>query len=164
MGRKQIQAEPLTNAEKQARYRAKNNYVKDQLELLKAPLPVLNPDAMREAMLSSAKQELQEKWETELKTERMAAERKQGRENAKRADKNWKYGKITGICDTADFFIGKNMVDIAQNILTHFCIDRETVVVALQVDKRTKSMTLESLDKSGAWGYVKGLTLFNFLM
>ena len=60
-------------------------------------------------------------------------------------------GRITGICQAAAFFIGKDRADIAQSLLSHFMIDRETAEAALQADRRTRNMTLESLDKSGAW-------------
>ena len=119
MGRKRIQAEPLTNAEKQARYRASQ---KAKLEALKAA------------------------------TERIAAKRKRGRELAKKADQNYTHGRTVGICNSAAFLAGKDRADIARAILSHFCVDRETAEAALQTDKRTKSITLESLDKSGAWG------------
>jgi hypothetical protein len=31
-------------------------------------------------------------------------------------------------------------------------IERETAAAALEADKRTRNMTLASLDKAGAWG------------
>jgi len=51
----------------------------------------------------------------------------------------------------AAFFIGKDRVDIAQHLLTHFMVDREKAEAVLQKDKRTKNLTLESLGKAGAW-------------
>ena len=45
----------------------------------------------------------------------------------------------------------RDRVDIAQHLLQHFMIDREKAVGALEADKRTKSLTLASLDKSGAF-------------
>jgi hypothetical protein len=46
----------------------------------------------------------------------------------------------------------KTGYNIAQALLSHFMIDREKAGAALEADKRTKSLTLESLDKAGAWG------------
>ena len=94
-------------------------------------------------------------WEEELKAEQLAAARKQGREIAKRADKNFEHGRITGICAAASFFIGKDRVDIAQALLTHFCVTENTANSVLQADKRVHNMTLEYLKKYGCFNEVK---------
>ena len=150
MGRKRIQAEPLTAAEKQRRYRAKQKEKFDTLVAIAIGTPADAPDMA--ALRESIKQELKASWEPELKVERMAAERKQGRELARQKDKNREHGRIEGICSAADFFIGRDRVDIAQTLLSHFYIDREKAAAVLEADKRTKSMTLASLDRAGAWG------------
>ena len=147
MSRKRINKEPLTNAEKQRRYREKQ---KAKLESLKAAAdggPAPDLAAMRETI----KTELKTSWEPELKAERIAAQRKRGRELAKKADQSHDKGRIIGICMSAAFFIGKDRADIARALLNHFMIDRETAAAALEADKRTRNMTLASLDKSGAW-------------
>ena len=97
------------------------------------------------------KAELKKEWEPELKAERIAAERKAGRELAKKAEYSRTQGRISGICEAAVYFIGKERADIAQSLLSHFMIDRETAAAALEADKRTKSLTLANLDKAGAW-------------
>lgn len=103
--------------------------------------------AMREAI----KAELKKSWEPELKAERMAAERRQGRENARRSDQSRERGRTIGLCEAASFFIGKGRPDIARHLLSHFMVDRDKAALALEADRRTKSVTLSSLDKSGAW-------------
>jgi len=148
MGKRPIGAKPLTNAEKQRRYRASQ---KAKLETLKAQVPDAESQDIA-ALRESIKQELRKTWEPELKAERTAAERKLGRELAKKADQSRSLGRITGLCEAADFFIGRGRSDIAQSILAHFSIDREKAASALQADKRIKSLTLESLDKFKAWG------------
>ena len=148
MGRRPIGEKPLSNAEKQRRFRASQ---KAKLETLQAQYPDAGVQDMT-VLRESIKQELKKTWEPELKAEKIAAQRKQGRELAKKADQSRSLGRITGICEAAVFFIGRDRSDIAQNLLAHFNIDRENAESALQVDKRTKSLTLESLDKSKAWG------------
>ena len=146
MPRKRINEEaPLTDSEKQRRYREKQ---KAKLETLKsAAEEALDKTAIREQV----KAELKKSWEPELKAERIAAERKQGREQAKRADQSHAQGRIIGICEAAAFFIGRDRADITRALLDHFMIDRETAATALEADKRTKSLILASLDKAGAW-------------
>ena len=90
-------------------------------------------------------------WEDMLKAERLVAARKQGRELAKRADKNFEHGRITGICATAAFLVSKDRPDIAKIILSHFMVDREKAEGALQSDKRTRDIDLAYLTKSGVW-------------
>ena len=53
--------------------------------------------------------------------------------------------------EAAAFFIDNDRTDIMRVLLSHFMIDREAAATALEADKRTKNLTLESLDKSGAW-------------
>ena len=156
MPRKRINsAAILTNAEKQKRHRAKR---KTEMEALKAAqisgtertvtLPAPDITAIREQI----KQELRISWEPEIKAAHKAAERKQGRELAKKADQNYIRGRTAGICNAAAFLAGKDRADIAAALLSHFMIDREIATAALEADRRTHSMTLASLDKSGAWG------------
>jgi hypothetical protein len=156
MGRPRINQEPLTNAEKQARYRSRQ---KEKLEALKAIAqapaePVMATPSKEDlaVLRESVKAELRESWEPELKAQRIAAERKQGRELAKRADQSHARGRVIGICEAASFFIGKGRTDITQSLLSHFMIDREKAKAALEADRRVRSLTLESLDKAGAWG------------
>ena len=142
MGRKRVHAD---DAEKMKKYRARQ---KAKMEALKA-VAETSPDlpAIREQM----KAELKTSWEPELKQARIEAERKKGRETAKRADQNRELGRTAGICEAAAFFIGKERADIARYLLSHFMIDRDRAAAALEADKRTKSLTLESLEKYGAW-------------
>ena len=147
MPRSRINKEPLSNAEKQRRYREKQ---KANLESLKAAADGgAAPDIA--SVKETVRAELKTSWEPELKAERIAAERKRGRELAKKADQSHDQGRIIGICMSADFFIGKDRADIARALLDHFMIDRKQAAAALESDKRTKSITLASLDKSGAW-------------
>ena len=106
MARKRINPEVvLTAAEKQARYRASQ---KAKIEELKAPTLFTDVISDVAAMKNNIKAELQRKWNEELKAERISAERKKGRELAKKADQNYKRGRIVGICTAAAFFIGKD--------------------------------------------------------
>jgi hypothetical protein len=90
-------------------------------------------------------------WKKELEHEQLLAARKEGRRLARLQDTSRADGRIAGICAAADFFVGKDRTDIAQHLLTYFMIDRTKAEAALQADKRTKNVTLESLDKAGAW-------------
>jgi hypothetical protein len=141
----------MTAAEKQERYRAKKEARAKAIEAT-ALLPFSDPSPQDMTIIrEQVKKELKKSWEPEAKAERMNAERKKGRELAKQADDTFTRARTIGICDCADFFVGKNRVDLAQFLLDHFMIDRETAAGALEADKRVKSMTLESLDKAGAW-------------
>ena len=148
MGRKRINEKPLTGSEKQKRYREKRRAELDALKALKAAQVPADQAALRETI----KAELRESWEPEVKQARIAEQKKKGRELAKRADHSRADGRIAGICECAAFFVGRDRKDIAQSLLIHFCIDRETATDALEADKRTESLTLVSLDKAGVWG------------
>lgn len=149
MARKRLNPETtLSGAEKQKRYRERRKAELDSI-IAKAND---NADIDRNALKETLKKELKESWEPEIKEERLAAERKKGRELAKAGDHNYKRGRIHGICETANFFISKDRIDIARAILANFYIDRDTAVKELEEDKRTKSLLLSGLDKSGAWG------------
>ena len=148
MPRKRINKEPLSNAEKQRRYREKKKAQGKKRTWTDTALASA-PDLA--VLREEIKKELRASWEPELKQARIEAERKKGRELAKQADRTFTQARTIGICETAAYFIGKDRVDIAQHLLNHFMIDRETAEAALQADKRVKSITLESLDKSGAW-------------
>jgi len=93
----------------------------------------------------------QTEWEKMLKKEQLAEARKEGRRLARFQDTSRSDGRIAGICDAANFFIGRDRVDIAQALLKHFMVDRDRAEAALQADKRTRSMTFASLDKVSAW-------------
>ena len=103
------------------------------------------------ALRESIKTELMKSWEPELKSERMAAMRKRGRELAKQADQNRTQGRVSALCDVAAYFIGKDRLDIARHVLEHFMVDREKAAAALEADKRVKNITLAYLDRAGAW-------------
>ena len=161
MPRKRINKKPLSNAEKQRRYREKQ---KAKIEALKAAavtdtadVPATAPDmgeymeVWRKQTREQIKQELIKSWEPEAKKERMREARKQARQTALQADVNFDHGRIFGILQTANYFIGKDRADITKALLAWYSIDRETAERILQDDKRTKSMTLASLDKAGAW-------------
>jgi hypothetical protein len=96
-------------------------------------------------------------WEKQLKQEQLQAARKEGRELARRADKSHSNGRIEGICNVADFFIGKERPDIAKALLSNFMIDREKAAASLEADKRTRSITLASLDKADIWPHIPSL-------
>ena len=150
MGRKRIHPEAnLSGAEKQKRYRAKR---KAELEALKAAQVSAGAAPDLTALREQIETEIKQSWAGELQAERIAAERKEGRRLAKQADKNFTQGRTVGICNAAVYFVAKDRTDITRALLSHFAIDRETAEAALQADKRTKSMTLETLDKSGVWG------------
>jgi hypothetical protein len=142
-----------TNAERQKRYREKRRAAIAELEALKAAqTPAEAPYTQDIASLrEEIKAELRKSWEPELKAERIAAERKRGRELAKKADQSHAQGRIGGICSAASFLAGKGRDDIARAILSHFMIGRDTAASALEADKRTKSLALETLDKAKAW-------------
>jgi hypothetical protein len=89
--------------------------------------------------------------EAELQSEKLKAARAEARRIERHKDKSRNNGRIEGICETAAFLLRKHRKDIAQILLANFYIDRETAEAALQEDKRTKSLTLNSLDKGGAW-------------
>ena len=158
MGRKRIQAEPLTNAEKQHRYRV-NQKAKIEALTIAVQVPTAHTVPDITAMREQIKTELKQSWEPELKAERIAAERKKGRELAKRADQSYEQGITVGICKVAAFFISKDKdrLDITRTILSQFMIDRKTAEAALQADKRTKDITLSALDKSGVWGQLPSI-------
>jgi hypothetical protein len=90
-------------------------------------------------------------WEQVLKQEQLQAARKEGRKLARLQDTTRADGHTGGICDAAAFFIGRDRVDIAQALLSHFMIDRDKAAGVLEADKRTNNMTLSLLDKAGAW-------------
>jgi hypothetical protein len=144
MSRKLIGREPLTNAEKQRRFREKQ-----KAQGKKRAWTDTAPDiaALREAI----KAELRKTWEPELKAARIEAERKEGRKLARQASQIHAGGRVTGLCQAADFFTGMDRADISRALLQHFMIDRETAAAVLEADKRTRSVTLASLDKSGTW-------------
>ena len=150
MGRKLLGQKPLTQAEKQRRYRAsqKQKIENLQIEALKMVSNVsIDLDYIRE----NVKTELKTSWEPELKQALIAEQKKKGRELAKKSDQSYSQGKTAGICSAAAFFIGRDRADITQALLSHFCIGREAAEAVLQADKRVKNLTLESLDKAGAW-------------
>jgi len=154
MGRKCIGEQPLSKAEKQRRYRNNQKAKIAALQAANAPDFTFDEAKAKE----NIKLELKKSWEPELKAERLAAERKKGRELAMKADNSRADGRVLGLCEAAGFFIGKYRVDIAHSLLSHFMINRETAIKALQTDKRTKSLTLEYLDKAGVWkNETKGL-------
>ena len=145
MGRKPHGEKALSNNEKQKLYRERYNANRERVKALEAELEAFKTAASSEdALRETIKQEL-------LKNERIAAERKLGRELAKKANQSRALGRTAGICEAAAFFLGRDRVDIAQSLLTHFMIDQEKAKAALEPDKRTKSLALESLNKSGAW-------------
>ena len=137
----------LTPAERQRRYRQKR---KDELQVLKAT-PALNFTVDEQAIREQIRKEYLESFEVQVKKERLAEERKKGRELAKNADKNHEHGRVMGLCQAAEFFIGRERPDIAQALLAYFYIDRDRAREAIDTDKRTKSMTIERLDKYKAW-------------
>ena len=125
------------------------------MENLKTISECETPDDLEELkaiMHKIVKIELQESWEPELKAERMAAERKRGRELAKQADQNFTRGRVSALCDVAVYFIRKDRLDIAQHVLEHFMIDHEKATASLITDKRAKNLTLSYLERALVWG------------
>jgi hypothetical protein len=147
MSRKRIGKEPLTNAEKQRRYRAKQ---KTEIETLKTAAR-LKPAPDIAALRESIKKELRETWEPEIKKERIKEQRKRAKETAKQADFNFGRGRYFGIIQAAAFFIGQDRADITRAVLAFYAIDRELAERILQEDKRTRSLTLATLDRANAW-------------
>ena len=98
-------------------------------------------------------------WEAELQAEKLKAARAEGRKLARQKDKTQRNGYINGLCTAAAFFVSHDRHDIAQHLLQHFMIDRESAEGALQADRRVKSITLETLDRAGAWDKPPPLTL-----
>ena len=144
-GRKPLHSKAMTAAEKQRRYRERQ---KAKLETLaESHVSAAAASELREQI----KQELTASWEPEGKAEYLAAMGKKGRTEAKKAENAFSRGRIVGVCSAADFFVGKDRADIAKHLLEHFMIDRETAKDALEADKRTNSITLESLDRARAW-------------
>jgi hypothetical protein len=135
----------MTSAERMAAYRLRKKEAgfKQVNKWQKADETVVGVEQTKKAVDA--------KWQEELKQEQLSAARKEGRRLAKLQDTSRRDGYIGGICDAASFFIRKDRVDIAQHLLKNFMIDRAKAEEALQRDKRTKSMTLEYLDKHGAW-------------
>jgi hypothetical protein len=110
------------------------------------------PQSIPEPPTEAERKEAQRKqWAEEEHQERMREARKEGRRLARMADHSRETGYIDGLCTAAAFFIGKHRPDIAQHLLATFLIDRAKAEAALQADKRTHSMTLETLDRGSAW-------------
>jgi hypothetical protein len=139
MARKRIGTEPLTPAEKQARYRER----KKALGLKRQETWTTH--------LTDRQKEIKKQWAEELKQEELKAARAEGRHLARQKDKSREHGRIDGICSAAAFFVSHDRRDIAQHLLAHFYITRERADAALQEDKRTRSVTLATLDKARAW-------------
>lgn len=98
-----------------------------------------------------ANSEAESRLEAEKRAERLKAARAEGRRLARSQDNTRRNGYIDGICAAAAFFVRKDRADIARSLLAEFYIDRPAAEAALQEDKRTKNMTLTSLDKARAW-------------
>jgi hypothetical protein len=169
MPRKLIGDQPLTTAERQRRYREKKkkqgqrdrriwvNVTDHKTEKPGKPILTGKPETkpMSAAELAelreSIKAELKKTWEPELKAEKLKAAKAEGRKLARQKDKAYENGRVDGICSCAAFFIGKDRRDIAQSLLAYYYIDRSRAEAALQDDKRTKSLTLATLDRGRAW-------------
>ena len=138
MGRKPIGAEPLTNAQKQARFKARQL---EKIESLEIEVKTLK------AELETTKLALTK---TESKTERRKRETKEAKENE---HKSYRRGCIVGKCESAFYFVDKNVdrADIAQFLLSYFMISRKDAETALQADNSTRSPILEMLDKHITW-------------
>jgi len=122
---------PLTNAEKQRRYREKR---KEEMYTLKAYKKVRENEPSAHVLAA-----------------KLAAETAQDMAAIS------EHGRIIGICEAAYFFIEKNKNDIAQHLLSHFMIDRDKAAAALEADKRTSSISLKRMDKARAWSKPAGI-------
>jgi hypothetical protein len=149
MARQPDGAHKLTPAERMKRYRAKQ---KAKLAELQNAARLGIGDADMKSLKAQIKTELIAAWEPEMKKALLAEQRKKGRELAIKTDQVFYNGKVAGFCNAAAFFIGKERLDIAQALLSHYEINREKAEAALQSDKRTRSTILEFLDESNVWG------------
>ena len=160
MGRKRFNPEAvLSDAEKSKRYRDKR---RAEIEALKAAQVSAAAgdegldfteyrETLKAQLREQVKTELKLTWEPEAKKERMAEARKLARQAAKQANVDFEHGRYFGIITAASHFIGLDRIDITRELLSYYHIDRDLADRILQNDKRTKSLTLTSLDKSGAW-------------
>ena len=112
---------------------------------------VLDFSVFRDHIKAELKSELEASLEPELKKARYEAYRKKNQEFAKSVGQIRLLGSISAFCDVAAFFIEKDHLDIACDVLEHFRVDRNKAVIALETDKKVKNKTLDYLDRSGAW-------------
>jgi len=105
--------------------------------------------AVRAAVLKSIKAD----WLEEEKAKRLKTVKAEARRIERKKDMAFAEGEVAGICRAAEFFVSARVsrVDIAQNLLARFHIDREKAAVVLENDRRVKNMTLTRLDEAGAW-------------
>jgi len=102
----------LSNAERQARYRAKRRALG-----LKQVLGWVDPAAPSAAARKEA-------WAQEIQDEKVKAARKAGREAERR--KYYARGRTGALVDVCNHFIRKGRGDIAAALLTAFYVDRQT--------------------------------------
>jgi hypothetical protein len=149
--RKRIGDKPLTNAEKQRRYREKRKAQGlKRAEAWQDTTGKVIPKKGKAQVVDNKAAERRAAWEAELKQEKLKAAKAEGRRLAREADNSRENGRIEGILAAANF-LGRSNPAIAQFLTKYFMIDRERAEAVLQEDKRTKSMTLASLDKIKAF-------------
>jgi hypothetical protein len=106
---------PLTNAEKQARFKARK-----KAEGLKRNYAWSNPE-------TDKKQKHQEQWEADLREEtrqeHIKAARKEGRNSVR--IKYLEHGRIDGIISVCNFMVQRERPDIAKSILKKLMVTRK---------------------------------------
>jgi hypothetical protein len=113
MARIRIGTEPLTPAQKQARYRQRK-----KAQGLQRKDSWVNPAA---AELKA----FNDQWQEELRQEELKAVRKAGR--TKEQSKYYTRGRIRALVSVGNFFIVRERPDIAKDILKYFSVTKEIV-------------------------------------
>jgi hypothetical protein len=125
MARKRIGTEPLTPAEKQARYRER-----------KQALGLKRQETWSQ-LLTTGQKAIKAQWAEELKQEELKAARKAGRAGEQR--KYYNRGRVHATLDICNFFISRDRPDIATALLDHFQITKakvdETKLTSFEIGK-----------------------------
>jgi hypothetical protein len=112
---KRIGDHPLSNAERQARFKAKK-----KAEGLNRNYAWTSPELEKKAKSN-------EQWQADLREEtrqeRIKAARKEGRNSVRM--KYLEYGRIDGIISVCDFIVQRQRPDIAKSILKKFMVTRK---------------------------------------
>jgi hypothetical protein len=128
---------PLSNAERQAAYRARKKAAG-----LKRQSGWVNPQALFPEQAQEKKDRFSKDWQEELKAEELKAARKEGR--LKERTKNQRRGYLSAIMSVCGFFIRKERPDIAKSLLEEFYLSRDDFVKA-----KFGSFELSAMDKAG---------------
>jgi hypothetical protein len=128
---------PLSNAERQAAYRARKKAAG-----LKRQSGWVDPQALVPEQTGKNQDQTKKAWQEELKAEELKAARKEGR--LKERTKNQRQGYLTAIMGVCGFFIRKERPDIAKSLLKEFYISRDDFIKA-----KFGSFELSTMDKAG---------------